>query len=161
MGWKSKLVAVLIAATPVITHAQTVTGQVSANATDAPITVTLQDALDRARSYSPEFHAAWTEQGLAHEDKVQARASLLPSVNYVNQVIYTQPAPGNAPRFIANNGVREYVALGNAHQALDPAGFALYRKTAALEAAAKARTEIATRGLVVTVTQAYYGFVVF
>ncbi|MCU1286743.1 MAG: outer rane efflux protein [Acidobacteriales bacterium] len=160
MSWKFKLTALLLTAAPVITLSQTLAISDTKTAPDPPITVTLQDALDRARAYSPEFHAALTELGIAHEDKVQSRASLLPSVNYNSQFIYTQPAPGNAPRFIANNGVREYIALGNAHQSLDPASFALYRRTVALEAATTARAQIATRGLVVTVTQVYYGFVV-
>jgi outer membrane protein TolC len=38
--------------------------------------------------------------------------------------------------------------------------FADYRRTAALETVAKARQEIAARGLVVTVVQAYYGYLV-
>jgi len=38
--------------------------------------------------------------------------------------------------------------------------FAEYRKTAAAEALARAKAEIATRGLVVTVVQTYYGYVV-
>src|SRR5262249_31550853 len=40
--------------------------------TQAPLTLTLQDALTRARTNSVQFQAALTDQGLAHEDKVQA-----------------------------------------------------------------------------------------
>jgi outer membrane protein TolC len=80
-------------------------------------------------------------------------------VNYGSQFIYTQPAPGNLPRFIANNGVHEYIALGNAHQTIDLGNFAIYKRTMALESFAKARAQIAARGLVLTVTQAYYGLV--
>jgi outer membrane protein TolC len=128
----------------------------------APLTLTLQDALQRARVNSPEFRAALTELGLAHEDKVQGRAALLPGVNYDNSFIYTQGnnSRSNTPSFIANNGVHEYISQGNVHQDFSLTTYGQYRKTAALEALAKARAEIASRGLVVTVVKAYYGLVV-
>jgi outer membrane protein TolC len=62
-----------------------------ASSTQAPLTLTLQDALNRARSNSVAFQAALTDQRIAHEDKVQARAGLLPSVNFNNEFIYTEP----------------------------------------------------------------------
>ncbi len=46
------------------------------------------------------------------------------------------------------------------HQEFSLANIADYRRTSAAEAVARARSEIAARGLVVTVVQAYYGFVV-
>jgi len=58
-----------------------------ASSSQAPLTLTLQDALNRARANSVQFQAALTDQGIAHEDKVQARAGLLPSVNYNNEFI--------------------------------------------------------------------------
>jgi outer membrane protein TolC len=128
----------------------------------APLTLTLQDALQRAHVNSPEFRAALTELGLAHEDKVQGRAALLPGVNYNNSFIYTEGnnTRSNTPAFIANNGVHEYISQGNVHQDFSLATYGQYRKAAALEAVAKARAEIATRGLVVTVVKSYYGLVV-
>jgi outer membrane protein TolC len=128
----------------------------------APLTLTLQDALQRAHVNSPEFRAALTELGLAHEDKVQGRAALLPGVNYDNSFIYTEGnnSRSNTPAFIANNGVHEYISQGNVHQDFSLATFGQYRKAAALEAVAKARAEIATRGLVVTVVKSYYALVV-
>src|SRR5437879_3770634 len=86
----------------------------------APLTITLQDALHRARQNDPQFRSALTDLGLAREDRVQARAGLLPNLSYNNSFIYTQgtgPQPagcaltstcGSFPRFIANNGVHEY-----------------------------------------------------
>ena len=56
----------------------------------APLTLTLQDALQRARQNTPEYRAAITDLGLAREDRVQARAMLLPDVNYNTSYIYTQ-----------------------------------------------------------------------
>ncbi|MCU1286080.1 MAG: outer rane efflux protein [Acidobacteriales bacterium] len=126
----------------------------------APATITLQDAIARAKANSPDVHAAMTDAGIAQQDKVQARATLLPSLNYNSQIVYTQPALDSLPRFIANNGVREYIAIGNAHQELNVADLALYRRSIALAELARAKAEIAQRGLIVTVVQNYYGFVV-
>jgi len=75
------------------------------SSTQAPLTLTLQDALARARSNSVQFQAALTDQGIAHEDKVQARAGLLPSVNFNNEFIYTEPNGTPSGVFIANNTV--------------------------------------------------------
>ena len=138
----------------------------------APITITLQDALQRARQNDPQYRSAMTDLGLAHEDRVQARAGLLPNVNYNTSFIYTQgtgPLPAGCAnpqagcptfRFIANNGVHEYISQANVHQSLSLTDVADYRRSQAGLALARAKAEIATRGLVVTVTQAYYGFVV-
>ncbi len=128
----------------------------------APATLTLQDALQRARVNSPEFRAALTELGLAHEDRVQGRAGLLPNVNYNSQLIYTEGnnTRSNTPAYIANNGVHEYISLGDVHQEISLSSYGNYRRAAAAEAVAKARAEIAVRGLVVTVVKAYYGLVV-
>lgn len=140
---------------------------------NAPLTITLQDALQRARSNDPQYRsAAVTDLGVAHYDRVQARAALLPNLNYTNSFIYTQgtgPLPVNCAnttagcpnsRFIANNGVHEYISQADVHEALSLTNFADYRRSSAALAQAKAKAEIATRGLVVTVTQAYYGLVV-
>jgi outer membrane protein TolC len=147
--------------------AQTVPTPPAATGTDlsavgAPTTLTLQDALQRAQANSPDFRAALTELGLAHEDRVQGRAGLLPNVNYGTDLIYTQGngTRSNTPSYIANNGVHEYISQANVHQAISLAAFGDYRKAAAAEALARARAEIAARGLVVTVVQAYYGLVV-
>lgn len=126
----------------------------------APLTLTLQDALQRARQNNPEYRAAQTEFGLAKEDRVQGRAGLLPSLNYTTQFLYTEGNNTPTGRFIANNAVHEYVTQGNVHQEISLQNWAEYRRTAAAEAVARARAEIAARGLVVTVVQAYYGFVV-
>lgn len=124
----------------------------------SPLRLTLADALARARSNSVVYQAAVTDARIAHEDKKQAVATLLPSVNYNNSAIYTQ---GNGVddqiKFIANNAVREYISQGNVHEALDVAGIAEARRANANAAVAKARAEIASRGLVVTVVQDYYG----
>jgi outer membrane protein TolC len=138
----------------------------------APLTITLQDALQRARQNDPQYRSAMTDLGLAREDRVQSRAGLLPNVSYNNSFIYTQgtgPLPANCQsstagcptsRFIANNGVHEYISQANAHEALSLTNIADYRRSSALLAQARAKAEMASRGLVVTVTEAYYGLVV-
>jgi outer membrane protein TolC len=126
----------------------------------APVTITLQDALRMAQANSPQFRAAVTDAGMAREDKVQARAGMLPGLSYQAQYLYTEGNGTPSGRFIANNSVHEYVSQGNAHEEMGLGPVAQYRRTAALEAAARARLEIAERGLVVTVTSSYYNLVV-
>jgi len=129
---------------------------------EAPLTVTFQDALQRAKANEPQYRFALTDLGVAREDRVQARAGLLPSVNYNNSFIYTEGTglPANTTsKFIANNGVHEYLSQADVHQALSLTGIADYRRSAAALSQARAKAEIAARGLVVTVTQAYYGLV--
>lgn len=128
----------------------------------APLVLTFQDAVTRARNNMPQFLAARTDLGLAHEDKVQARAALLPSVTYNSQFLYTQPNGSPSGVFIANNSVHEYVSQGNAHEVINLAGGQIHelRRTQATEAAAHARMEVAGRGLVVTVAQNFYGLAV-
>ena len=124
-----------------------------------PLTLTFQDALKRARDYSVQFQAALTDQGLAQQDKVQARAALLPSVAYNNQYLYTEGNGTPSGRFIANNAVHEYLSQGDVHQVIGYGGVADYRRSSFLEAAAQAKAEVARRGLVVTVVQNYYGLI--
>jgi outer membrane protein TolC len=130
----------------------------------APVRLTLQDALDRARKNSVQFQATVTNAGIARQDSRQAFDALLPSVTYSNSAIYTQgagpvatAATGVPVVFIANNAVHEYISQGNVHEAIDVAAVANFRKVSAAAAVAKWQAEIASRGLVVTVTQGYYG----
>ena len=142
--------------------AQISTGtQPSSPSTGAPLTITFSDALKRAEANNPDLQAAYTAQGSAHSDFVQSRAALLPNVSYNMQYLYTQGSrnPNTPVVYIANNSVNEYTAQGNIHQALSLQGFADYSRASAAEAVARAKSEIARRGLAVTVTQAYYGFV--
>ena len=145
-----------------VAHGLSTSRQASSAGTGAPLTLTLQDALQRAKANSPQLQAALTDLGLAKEDRVQSRAALLPSVNYNMGYLYTQGngRRSNEPIFIANNAVHEYVAQGNVRQDFSPRIFAEYRRTGAAQALAQAKAEIAARGLVVTVVQAYYAYVV-
>jgi outer membrane protein TolC len=126
-------------------------------ATSPVLRLTLQDALARARKNSTQFQSALTDTALAREDKTQARDALLPGVNYNTQALYTDSnGPGNGVRYIANNAVHEYISQGNVHQTLDLASISSFRRASAAAAVARAKAEIASRGLVVTVVQRYY-----
>ena len=121
-----------------------------------PLQLTLQAALDLARKNSTQWQAATTEAGIAHEDRNIARAGLLPGVNFNTSALYTEANSAGGVKYIANNAPHEYISQGNVHQQLDFAAVSNYRSTAALAAAAKARKEVALRGLVVTVVQDYF-----
>ncbi len=131
----------------------------TANLQAPPTTVslTLADALARAKANSPQFQAALMQLGIAREDRVQARAALLPGVDYNNGFIYTQGNGTPEARFIANNGVHEYISQGAVQQVVGLAPVADYRRAAAAQAIARAKAEIAARGLTVTVVKAFYG----
>jgi len=134
------------------------TAAASASAPGSPIRLTLQQALELARKNEPAHQAVATEAGVAKETSVQARNALLPAVNFTTSTLYTE---GNTNqqvgvKFIANNAPHEYVSQGDIHQSLDLAAWETYRSSAALAAAAKARAEIAARGLVVTVVRNYF-----
>jgi len=138
-------------------------GTNGAAAASARLRITLQDALERARANSTQFQAAKTDAAIAKQDRYQAGAALLPSVTYNNDVLYTQGAPallaaqtGVPVLFIANNAVHEYVSQANVHETIDAAAIAGFRRASANAALARAKQEIASRGLVVTVVQNYY-----
>jgi outer membrane protein TolC len=135
--------------------------QLVADGESAPLVVTFQDAIARARQTMPQFLAAKTDLGLAHQDKVGARAALLPSVSYNTQYLYTQGNGTTTGVFVANNFVHEYVSQGNAHEAINLAGGQVQelRRSQAAEAAARARLAIAGRGLTVVVAENFYGLV--
>jgi outer membrane protein TolC len=131
--------------------------------TAPPVTVTLQDALDRARHLDTQFLTVQTEAKISHEDRVQARNAMLPQVSATTQYLNTQ-GNGKTPsgRFVTNDGVHVYRAWGVFHQDLSPSTYlatGLHRADAA-QAVASAKAEIARRGLTVTVTKLYYALVV-
>jgi len=173
---KSRILILVLLSTGAPSYAQVLTSAPANTGigptSGAPVTITLQDALQRARLNDPQYRSALTDLGLAGQDRVQARAGLLPNVNYNNTFIYTQgtgPLPATCAanaagcpnsRFVANNGVHEYISQAGVHQNISLTNFADYRRSSAALAQARAKAEIATRGLLVTVTQSYYGLVV-
>jgi outer membrane protein len=126
----------------------------------APVTVTLQDAIARARKVDAQYLSAVDDAKDAREDRLQARNGMLPSANATSQYLGTQ-GNGKIPggRFVTNDGVHVYRAWGVFRQDLSPATYLgiSYKRAKAAEALAAAKAEIARRGLAVTVTKNYYG----
>src|SRR5207237_1199927 len=126
----------------------------------APPEISLQDALARARQYGGQIQSANLAVLLAREDRVQARAARLPAVNAFNQFIYTEGNGTPSGVFIANDGVHVYNEQAVVHQEL----LSLVRRgeinrAAAAEAVARAKVDVAVRGLNGTVIQDYYAIV--
>jgi outer membrane protein TolC len=127
----------------------------------APLRLTLQDALVRAQKYSQATFNANIEALLAREDTVQAKAALLPTVNGFSQYIYTQGNGTPTGVFVPNDGVHIYSDYVTAHADLyAPAKRADYRRAIAAEAAARAKADLAARGLIGTVMQDFYAMAV-
>ena len=82
---------------------------------DAPLQLTLQDAMARAQKYSQQTFNANIEALLAREDTVQAKAALLPTVNGLSQYIYTQANGTASGVFVPNDGVHIYNDYATAH----------------------------------------------
>ena len=126
-----------------------------------PPLITLQDALDRATRLDVQYQLAISNAGIAREDRVQARAALLPGISQTTQLLQTQ-GNGITPngRFVTNDGVHVYRSWGVARQEISAETFlkSTYQRAQAGEALANARVEIAQRGLVLTVTRNYYTF---
>ena len=127
--------------------------------------ITLQQAIALAEKNEPTYTGAVADKGVAAADRTIARAALLPQVKYQNQMIYTQPArasnefsaaAGEAPRFIANNAVHEYLSQGVVGETIGLDSIAAYRRANAAAILAEAKLEVARRGLVVTVATRYY-----
>ena len=157
-GWF--LFGIIVALSTLSVAAQQPTPMAAADTSAAPLTLTLQDAVARAHANEPQYRAALTDYGLARQNTTQARAALLPNVSYNGQFLYTQGNGTSTGRYIGSNGVHEYISEGNAHESLSLGNAATFRQAQAQEALAKAKSEIAARGLVVTVVQAYYALVV-
>jgi outer membrane protein TolC len=132
--------------------------QAGAPQENAPLT--LQQALMLARTNSQQVRSAELAAQLATEDRVQARAALLPGVTGFLQHIYTEPNGTPSGVFVANDGPHVYNAQAVAHGDLfAPTKWADYRSASAAEAVARARADVATRGLVATIVQDYYSLV--
>src|SRR5438128_4529836 len=131
-------------------------GAVQANAPpDAPLT--LEAVLTLARANSQQLRAALSAAQIAAEDRVQARAGLLPAVSGFLQHIRTEENGTPSGVFISNDGPRVYNAWLTTHGDLfAPQRWAEYRATAAAEAVARARADVAARGIITTVVQNYY-----
>ena len=122
----------------------------------APLTISFQEALDRARKYGIEIQSANIAALLAREDRIQAKAAMLPAVQYFNQFIYTQPNGTPSGVFVANDGPHIYNSQGQVHEDLSWSRHAEYRRALAAEVVAKAKADVTARGIIATVVQDYY-----
>jgi outer membrane protein TolC len=135
----------------------------SPDGTTPPVIITLSDAIARAHKNDTQFLAASADAKISHEDRVQARNAMLPTVSATTQYLGTQ---GNGVtsngRFVTNDGVHVYRAWGVFHQDFSPQTYMMtsYHRASAAEAISRAKAEIANRGLTVTVTKLYYTFAV-
>ena len=129
--------------------------------TGTMLNLTLSDVMQRARQYSQQVYSANIAARLAHEDTVQARAGLLPSVNGLSQFVYTQPNGTPSGVFVSNDGPHVYNDQVIVHGEIWNAGKrADYRRLMAAEAVARAKSDLAIRGLNATIVQNYYTLVI-
>src|SRR5947209_2094921 len=136
------------------------TGAAQPGGAAGQLSISLSDALQRAREFSQQYLAANIAVALAQEDRKQAKAAQLPTLNNFNQYIYTQGNGTPSGVFVANDGVHVYNSQAVVHEELFSFTHrADYRRTIAAEAAARARAEIAVRGLAATVVQNYYALI--
>ena len=141
-------------------------------ATSAPIStaatqISLDQAVHLAEANEPAFTAALAQGRLARLDRSVAIASLLPTVTYHNQYLFTQgngstdrigqTTISSAPRFIANNAVHEYASEGIVNETIGVQQFSAVAAANARAAQAAAEAEIARRGLFSAVVALYYG----
>jgi len=132
----------------------------AATAANPPLIVNFQEALERARKYGLEIQTANIAALLAREDRIQAKAALLPQAQSFNQFIYTQPNGTPSGVFVANDGPHVYNIQGQAHQDFSLTRRAEYRRALAAEAVAQAKADVAARGIVATLVQDYYAVVI-
>jgi outer membrane protein TolC len=126
----------------------------------APLTITFADALQRARLYGVDLQTANIAALLAREDRIQAKAALLPQTQQVDEFIYTQPNGTPSGVFVPNDGPHVYYLYAQAHQDLSFARRAEYHRAQAAEALAQAKADLAARGLFGTLVQDYYGLAI-
>ena len=128
----------------------------AAQPADAPLNLSLEDAIHRANALSPALKTALTNAKIAAEDHCASRARRFCLQSPRTPSICTPKATArSAARYIANNGVHEYIAQGDAHEALSVPLLIAHRRSVVLASLARDEAEIAQRGLVVAVVESY------
>ncbi|HEU4635150.1 MAG TPA: TolC family protein, partial [Edaphobacter sp.] len=132
----------------------------------APEHISLADAIKHAEANEPMFATAVAAQRSAKIDSYLAKAALLPSVTFHNQMLYTQPNGQTnqggqvgvqaSPVFIANNAIHEYTSQASVDERISVSQVAAAQVAAANAAVASAEMEVARRGLVSAVVGLYY-----
>ena len=125
-----------------------------------PPVIKLEDAIARAKQYGGQIQSANLAVLQAKEDSLQVRAGRLPSVSALNQFIYTEGNGTPSGVFVANDGVHVYNEQAQVHEeVLSFVRHGELNRALAAEAIARARVEVAARGLNATVIQDYYAIV--
>src|SRR5580704_14878965 len=118
--------------------------------------LTLLDALERAQRLDPQFQSAVSDAKLAREDRLQSRATPLPSLGLSSQYLNTQ-GNGLIPTgtFVTNDGIHVYREWGVVRQDLSPATLTRteFKRATATEALSQTKAEKARLALVVTVVK--------
>lgn len=128
-----------------------------AQTAETPLQLTFQDALNRARNINPQVLSANLAAQIAREDIVQAKAALLPNAQGFSQYIYTQPNGTPSGIFVSNDGPHIYNEQLQVHGDIyAPGKLADYHRTIAAEAVARAKADLAVRGLLATLAQNFY-----
>lgn len=151
--WRFLAVAGCLAGSSCLAHAQG----------PSPVSISLQEAIRRAQANEPLFAASVAAQKNAAISGYLAKAALLPSVTYHNQMLYTQPngeaassgTAGSPPIFIANNAIHEYVSQASINETIGLKQLSDTRVASANAAMATAELEVARRGLVFAVVNLY------
>ncbi len=141
----------------------------TANASSPGPSFTLDQAIAAALANDPAYHAAVAASGSARLDAALSRDALLPNAAAHVDYLFTQPnglrnqagQTGNqqAPRFIANNAIREYAAQVLVNENLSFASLADYSRARAVAAQSTADLESARRDLISRVVAAYFAVV--
>ena len=126
----------------------------------------LPEAIRQAQANEPTFASAVAAQKSARIDAYLAKAALLPTATYHNQMLYTQPngqtnqggqvGSQASPIFIANNAVHEYTSQAVVNETIGLKQFADAQIASANAARAAAELEVTRRGLVSSVVTLYY-----
>jgi outer membrane protein TolC len=163
LGQMRALACTLFVALSLSAQQQSPPAQPAAAGQAAPgetLTISFADALQRARQYGADLQTANIAALLAREDRIQAKAAMLPQTQQVDEFIYTQPNHTLSGVFVPNDGPHVYYVYAQAHEDLSFARRAEYRRTQAAEAIAQAKAGLAARGLFATLVQDYYGLAI-
>jgi outer membrane protein TolC len=137
-------------------------------ANGVPVSISLEHAIALALKNDPAYGLSKAERESALLDRNIARSALLPQASINNQYLYTEPngllnqagqgvSAQPAPRFIANNAIREYASQIVVTETLSGASLIDLSRTRALAAKATADLELSRRDLVLNVVTAYFG----
>lgn len=142
----------------------------STNGNGSPTSISLDQAIALALQNDPAYAANKATRGSALLDRSIARSALLPQATFHNEYLYTQPnglknqagqgvSAQAAPKFIANNAIREYASQGIVTETLSGASVFGLKRASAAAAKATADLELSRRDLVLKVVTAYFGLI--